>query len=238
MLESPRFAAAVSVVLLVLTTACSSPQQAQNPPSAPTSPKSPPATPSPVTSQALSSATAAPAAKPQPDSFQNAVNSAMSAAKLAQSAKSKNDWNLVVSRWQNSINLLKAVPKSSPNHAKAQKKIAEYQRNLAYAQRQGNSSSNPTAVATPSASPTAQVDTFQDAQDSAISAATIAQSAESQDDWKLVVSRWQNAINLLKAVPQSSPNYATAQRKIPEYQRSLSYAQQQTQPRPKPTNSP
>jgi predicted fused transcriptional regulator/phosphomethylpyrimidine kinase len=58
-------------------------------------------------------------------------------------------------------------------------------------------------------------------------AATIAQSAESKDDWNLVVSRWQNAIALLKTVPKSSPNYTKAQKKIPEYQRNLAYAQQQ-----------
>jgi hypothetical protein len=84
--------------------------------------------------------------KPQAERFQEALDTAMGAATIAQSAQSKDDWNLVVSRWQSAISLLKAVPKSSANYAIAQKKIADYQRNLAYAQKQQNSSSKPTGT--------------------------------------------------------------------------------------------
>ncbi len=38
---------------------------------------------------------------------------------------------------------------------------------------------------------------------------------------------WQEAIALMKAVPKSSPNYALAQKKVAEYQRSLAYVNQQ-----------
>ena len=73
----------------------------------------------------------------------------MGAASIAQSAQSNDDWNLVVSRWQRAINLLKAVPKSSANYAIAQKKVAEYQRNLAYARKQQNSGLTPIGRANP-----------------------------------------------------------------------------------------
>jgi hypothetical protein len=88
--------------------------------------QAPSVTPTPVTS-------ASPASSPQPNSFREAVNKAMSAATITQSAKSKDDWNLVASQWQEAIALMKAVPASSPNYALAQKKVVEYQPNLDYA---------------------------------------------------------------------------------------------------------
>ena len=60
--------------------------------------------------------------------------------------------------------------------------------------------------------------------DLASSAFILGQSAQSSDDWGLVVSRWDRAIAKLRAVPDLSPNYATAQAKIPEYQRNLDHA--------------
>jgi hypothetical protein len=151
MLKSIRFAAAVSTLIVALTSACSSSEQSQDKSSATPSPKSTVPTPSLVASKALSrpaSPTLRPASPtPQPDRFQDALDTAMSAATITQSAQSRDDWNLVVNRWETAINLLKAVPKSSPNYANAQKKIAEYQRNLTYAQKQANSTSKPTKAA-------------------------------------------------------------------------------------------
>ena len=89
---------------------------------------SPAVIPSPVTSQS-------PAQSPQLDVFQNAVNKAMSAATQTQSAKSKDEWNLVASEWQEAIALMKAVPPSHSQHTVAQQKAIEYQRNLDYAQK-------------------------------------------------------------------------------------------------------
>ncbi|MEH2044794.1 hypothetical protein [Nostoc sp.] len=78
-----------------------------------------------------------------------------------------------------------------------------------------------------SESPTAllKTDTFREAVSKAINAANLTQSAKSPDEWKIVVSQWQAAIALMKAVPSSSPNYVVAQQKISEYQRNFNYAQ-------------
>ncbi|MEH2285424.1 MAG: hypothetical protein V7K90_29605 [Nostoc sp.] len=70
-----------------------------------------------------------------------------------------------------------------------------------------------------------QTDTFREAVSKAINAANLTQSAKSPDEWKTVVSEWEAAIALMKAVPSSSPNYVVAQQKIKEYQRNLTYAQ-------------
>jgi predicted aspartyl protease len=58
----------------------------------------------------------------------------------------------------------------------------------------------------------------------AANATTIAESAQSPDDWSLAVSRWQEAISLLKAVPNSSPYSKNAKSKITQYQQQLADA--------------
>lgn len=67
---------------------------------------------------------------------------------------------------------------------------------------------------------------YQLALDKAESAINISQSAQSPDDWQLAARRWQKAIELMKNVPDSNSNYAQAKKKIVEYQRYLTQAQQ------------
>ncbi|HEY9797660.1 MAG TPA: hypothetical protein V6D30_18650 [Leptolyngbyaceae cyanobacterium] len=99
----------------------------------PTQTSSPPSPPIAVVPKS-SSHTPIPVA--QADPFGEAVNTAMSAAVITQSAIAKDDWDLVVNKWNSAITLLKKVPKSSPNYAKALAKVQEYERNLNYAQQQ------------------------------------------------------------------------------------------------------
>ena len=70
-------------------------------------------------------------------------------------------------------------------------------------------------------------DPYPNAINRASSAFTLSQSAQSQDDWRLVSNRWQQAIDLMATVPSSSPNHGNAQQKLTEYRRNLSYARQQ-----------
>lgn len=81
----------------------------------------------------------------------------------------------------------------------------------------------PIASASPTTAP--QLDSFTNAVNKAMNAATTTQSATFQDDWLLVVSQWQEAIALMKAVPSSHSKYTVAQQKVIEYQRNLNYAQ-------------
>lgn len=101
------------------------------------------------------------------------------------------------------------------------------------------SSSSPNA-ASPSTSATAPppaADPFPDAINQASSAFNLSQSAQSRDDWRLVANRWQQAITTMTTVPASSPNHGTAQQKLTEYRRNLTYAQQQAAA-PLPERSP
>ena len=96
---------------------------------------------------------------------------------------------------------------------------------------QGRSSPEPkasiAAVSSPAAKPEKEPpnEAYQLAIDKAQSAKSMSQSVQSADDWKLVASRWQQAISLLKQVPKSDPNKKLAEQKLAEYQRGLEAAQ-------------
>ena len=81
-----------------------------------------------------------------PDPFRDAVNSAVKAADLGRTAKTKEEWNVVATGWQEAVSLMRRVPPSSPNHEVALTKVAEYQKYLIYAQE--------SAVTLPSPTPT------------------------------------------------------------------------------------
>ncbi|MGF1571288.1 MAG: hypothetical protein ACFCVD_24970 [Nodosilinea sp.] len=70
----------------------------------------------------------------QEDPFRQGVNQAMGAAELTQTAEFKEQWVEVVMLWQQAIDRMKSVTKANPNYELAQQKVAEYARNLQYAQ--------------------------------------------------------------------------------------------------------
>jgi parvulin-like peptidyl-prolyl isomerase len=74
--------------------------------------------------------------------------------------------------------------------------------------------------------PVTHADAFRQAVNKATEAATLTQEAQTAEEWDFVASHWQQAIALMKAVPNDGQNYAIAQGKIVEYQRYLDYAQQ------------
>jgi pilus assembly protein FimV len=67
---------------------------------------------------------------------------------------------------------------------------------------------------------------FRDAVNAAQNAANLAQTASTKAEWQAVADSWARAIDLMKQVPASDPNYATAQQKAVDYQPNLEYAQQ------------
>lgn len=83
------------------------------------------------------------------------------------------------------------------------------------------------AVAPPPAPAELPPDPYPQALEQAANAVNMSRAAQSQDDWRLVVSRWQQAVQLMQQVPPDSPNRASAQSKLGEYRRNLAIAQQQ-----------
>jgi hypothetical protein len=74
-----------------------------------------------------------PQALPQ-TALKQGLEQGMQAAELTQSADLREDWIEVAMLWQQAMTYLKQVPPNSADHALAQQKIAEYQRNLTYAE--------------------------------------------------------------------------------------------------------
>lgn len=81
-------------------------------------------------------------------------------------------------------------------------------------------------------------DTFREAVNSAVKAAELGRSAKTKEDWTIVTDRWQEAVSLMRRVPQSSPNHQLAQTKVLEYQKYLLYAQEAAVNPPGPTPTP
>ena len=83
---------------------------------------------------------------------------------------------------------------------------------------------SPAAVAAPANAPTSEVP-FYDAVKNAQEAANLTQTAKTKEEWQKVATLWQNAIALMKAVPEGESNYKVAQEKVGEYEGYLQYAQ-------------
>ena len=81
-------------------------------------------------------------------------------------------------------------------------------------------------------------DTFREAVNSAVKAGELGRSAKTKEDWAIVTDRWQEAVSLMRRVPQSSPNHQLAQAKVLEYQKYLLYAQESAANPPLPTPTP
>ncbi|MGB0562760.1 MAG: hypothetical protein ACPGVO_13300 [Spirulinaceae cyanobacterium] len=113
-----------------------------DPNAAPADPNAAPADPNAAPADPNAAPAAAPAAAPNvPPSqapFRDAVNKAMSTAEAVQTAQSTEEWQAVVTGWQEAIALMQQVPEGDPNRAVAQEKVTEYTGYLEYAQ--GNAS--------------------------------------------------------------------------------------------------
>lgn len=105
-------------------------------------PESPEASPTPVTG--ASPETPAPQ-EPAPDgttppapettpvvdnaAWVEGVRTAIGAAELAQTAKSKADWDAVAGQWLKATELMKKVPEASPNYQQAKERVTSYENN-------------------------------------------------------------------------------------------------------------
>jgi predicted aspartyl protease len=146
---------------LLFAPACSAPPQTTVPPSpaeiATSDPPSKPATAKPTGTQSLALKTksnsqpksggktspATGAVKgPPPESYSRALDKAESAENIALTARSQDDWNLVVSQWQQAISLMRSVPASHAYRKRAQTKLGVYQRALIQAKSRSTQATN------------------------------------------------------------------------------------------------
>ena len=98
------------------------------------------------------------------------------------------------------------APKATPNAAKPASP--------------GASATPKAASATPKATPP-KSDSWREAVNQAQSAAKLAQTAQSKNEWIAVASEWKKAVDLMRSVPPTSQNHQKAQQKATEYQANL-----------------
>ena len=84
-----------------------------------------------------------------------------------------------------------------------------------------------TADGEASTPPIVAEDVLLEADEKAVSARTLSQTAQSGDDWDLIVRQWQRAIALAEQIPETDEQYNTAQQRLASYRNSLAAAQQQ-----------
>ncbi|MDX2100480.1 MAG: hypothetical protein SFW36_22110 [Leptolyngbyaceae cyanobacterium bins.59] len=140
---------ALLLLCVSLSTACTGEQAASPPPPTPTiAPTPTPIVQAPVPQQPPTPQRPTPNPQPAAETYPIALDVAEGATVVSRSAQSPSDWALVASQWENAIRLMKTVPSSSPQAANARRKVTEYERELANAQRQAKLS----AEATPESS--------------------------------------------------------------------------------------
>lgn len=76
-------------------------------------------------------------------------------------------------------------------------------------------------------------DLLAQAEDKAVSAANLAQSAQSKEDWSLIINQWKRAIALLKPISASGAQKTLVQKRLAVYQSELAAAQQQAKTNPR-----
>ena len=77
--------------------------------------------------------------------------------------------------------------------------------------------------------PDSTEDPFRLAVNRAMAASEAAQSARSIDEWNNVSSLWREAVESMRAVPESHGDYTLAQEKASEYSANLEYSEERTQ---------
>lgn len=75
----------------------------------------------------------APSSQTSSTAYREAINLASGAVTLGQQATSLDDWELIVGRWEQSIEKLQDVPENDQHYATAQTKLQDYGRHLAQA---------------------------------------------------------------------------------------------------------
>jgi tetratricopeptide (TPR) repeat protein len=163
----------------------------------------------------LFTATAAPSgesmsAEENPDPVSEAVAQATAAANLTQTASTWEEWHRVAQHWQEAIARLETVSREHYHWDFAQQRIPDYQKNLTYARQQFD-----------------RLDPLKPALNKGGRASQLTRVAVDKRDWTEGVQAWQDAIAQLQIIPPTYPNSSLLQQKRVEYERNLTFSQQQ-----------
>jgi len=133
------------------------------------------------------------------------------ANKLRQPIRSLEDWRAIQALWQRAIASLSAIPQDSDLYPLAQRKITEYRGSLQAVEQQMQAERQ-------------AFQTLPAAQNLAQTAQQQQITARSLQAWQSVRTNWQDAVDRLSAIPQSSTAYPQAQQLLAQYRPQLKIA--------------
>lgn len=144
--------------------------------------------------------------------WQQKLNDAQAAAKVAMqretTAKSLPELKKALGTWQIVVNALIAIPQTSPAYPNARTLLASYQPRLMAIR-----------------STTSKIELAATSFTQAVTTAKLAEQYQQQNQWQAAAIRWQQALNIIKQVPQDSPFYSQAQPLVEAYSVALQEAQ-------------
>lgn len=145
------------------------------------------------------------------EDYNAALNLAVEASNLTQGSPHTADiWQQAVDKWQASVNHLKAIPTGTSVSADAQGKLSNYQNNLSVVQSR-------------LAAEQKAVQDFASAKQLANEAVGLTQNPpHSSSVWQQAAQKWQQAINLLKGIPNGTTVYEEASSRVATYPNNLS----------------
>ncbi len=165
----------------------------------------------------LFTATAAPSAESisqsaeeNPDPVSEAVAEATVAANLTQNARTWEEWHRVAQHWQEAIAQLETVSREHYHWDFAQQRLPVYHKNLTYARQQFD-----------------RLDPLKPALTKGGRASQLTRIAVDKQDWTEGVQAWKDAVAQLQIIPSTYPQYSLVQQKRVEYERKLTFSQEQ-----------
>lgn len=144
-----------------------------------------------------------------PDPVSEAVAKATLGANLTQSARTWEEWTVVMENWQEAIAHLETVSAEHPHWDFAQQRIPKYHKNLTYARQQFD-----------------RLDPLKPALTKGGRASELTRVAVDKRDWQAGVQAWQDAVTHLQTLPPTYPRYSLLQQKRVEYERNLTFSEQ------------
>lgn len=150
----------------------------------------------------------------QEQKAQASLEAGKQAAKIAEVrqgvAQSLDNWELVYSTWASAFQRFREIPKTTTAYPEAQQLIGEYTEKMTVASNRKN-----------------KEQFAYNAYQQALKLATLAKSAETQNQWSVAVFNWRNALNYIKQVPSDSFQYPQVEPLVNSYTTALQNAEGQ-----------
>ena len=173
-----------------------------------------------------------------PSLLEQAEDKAAGALNISQTAMSINDWQLIVSQYQDAIALLKKIQRQTPDYRIAQNKIVEYQSRIKRAQQKANELESTEIVVSHSQEPISKITDFKlpqiisEPEDEEIPFLPTSEESEPKKEQQLSATKPPSSagVNQQTSPQQTAPQQASSQQTAPQQTAPQQTSPQQTSP--------